>query len=55
MTITYIHTCYRILDTERSKDFYVDKMGMKLVGEMHFDTATNYFFAVEESASEPVL
>jgi lactoylglutathione lyase len=55
MTITYIHTCYRILDAERSKDFYVDKMGMKLVGEMHFDTATNYFFAKEESASEPML
>ena len=28
---------------------------MKLVGEMHFDTATNYFFAMEESASEPML
>jgi lactoylglutathione lyase len=22
---------------------------------MHFDTATNYFFAMEESASEPML
>jgi lactoylglutathione lyase len=36
-------------------DFHVGKMGMKLVGEMHLGTATNYFFAVEESASEPML
>lgn len=28
---------------------------MKKVGEMHFDTATNYFFAMEEDASEPML
>ncbi len=55
MAATYVHTCYRILDPEKSKDFYVDKMGMKLVGEMHFNTATNYFFAMEESASEPML
>lgn len=55
MAATYIHTCYRILDPEKSKDFYVGKMGMKQVGEMHFSTASNYFFAVEESASEPML
>ncbi len=55
MAPRYIHTCYRILDTQRSKDFYVGKMGMKLVGEMHFDTAANYFFAMEEDASEPML
>jgi len=55
MAVTYIHTCYRILDPEKSKDFYVGKLGMKLVGEMHFDTATNYFFAMEASASQPML
>lgn len=55
MAITYIHTCYRILDPERSKDFYVDEMEMKFVGEMRFDTAMNYFFAREETASEPML
>lgn len=55
MSATYIHTCYRILDPEKSKDFYVDKLGMKLVGEMHFDTATNYFFAMEADASQPML
>lgn len=55
MALAYIHTCYRILDFEKSKDFYVDKMGMKLIGEMCFDTATNYFFAMEELASEPML
>jgi lactoylglutathione lyase len=55
VTVTYIHTCYRILDPEKSRNFYVDKLGMKLVGEMHFDTATNYFFAMEEDASSPML
>lgn len=55
MAATYIHTCYRILDPERSADFYVNKIGMKKVGEMHFDTASNYFFAMEEDASEPML
>lgn len=55
MSARYIHTCYRILDPEKSKDFYVDKLGMKLVGEMHFDSATNYFFAMEADASQPML
>ena len=55
MTAKYIHTCYRILDPQKSEDFYVGKLGMKKVGEMHFDTATNYFFAMEEDASEPML
>ncbi|CAN5864154.1 VOC family protein [soil metagenome] len=55
MTTRYIHTCYRILDPEKSEDFYVGKLGMKKVGEMHFDTASNYFFALEEDASEPML
>ena len=41
MAATFIHTCYRILDPARSEDFYVNKLGMKKVGEMHFDTATN--------------
>ena len=55
MTTRYIHTCYRILDPEKGTDFYVNKLGMKKIGEMHFDTATNYFFAMEEDASEPML
>lgn len=55
MAARYIHTCYRILDPEKSQDFYVGKLGMKKVGEMHFDTATNYFFAMEEDATEPML
>jgi len=29
MAVTYIHTCYRILDLERGEDFYVNKLGMK--------------------------
>ena len=55
MAVTYIHTCYRILDPKKSEDFYVDGLGMKKVGEMHFDTATNYFFAMKEDPSEPML
>ena len=55
MAPTYIHTCYRILDPEKSIDFYTNKIGLKLVGEMHFDTAANYFFALEEDVSEPML
>ena len=55
MAAKYIHTCYRILEPEKSEDFYVGKLGMKKVGEMHFDTATNYFFAMQEDASEPML
>jgi lactoylglutathione lyase len=55
VTTRYIHTCYRILDPEKSTDFYVNKLGMKKIGEMHFDTATNYFFAMAEEASEPML
>jgi lactoylglutathione lyase len=51
----YIHTCYRIVDPEKSIDFYVNKLGMKKVGEMHFETAANYFFAMEEDASESML
>ncbi len=55
MAARYIHTCYRILEPERSMDFYVNKMGMKKVGEMHFSSATNYFLAMEESADAPML
>jgi len=55
LATAYIHTCYRILDPERSTDFYVNKLGMKKVGEMHFSDATNYFFAMEEDPSSPML
>lgn len=55
MAVTYIHTCYRILDPEKSKDFYVNILGMKKLGEMDLGTATNHFFAMEEDASSPML
>ncbi len=55
MAARYIHTCYRILDPEKSTDFYVNKLGMKKVGEMDLGSATNHFFAMEEDASEPML
>ncbi len=46
MAATYVHTCYRILDPEKSLNFYVEKLGMKKVGEMHFSDAANYFLAM---------
>jgi catechol 2,3-dioxygenase-like lactoylglutathione lyase family enzyme len=55
MAVTYIHTCYRILEPEKSKDFYVNKLGMKKLGEMDLGSATNHFFAMEEDASSPML
>lgn len=55
MAANYIHTCYRILDPERSEDFYVNKLGLKKVGEMDLGSATNHFFALEENPSEPML
>ena len=55
MAARYIHTCYRILDPARSADFYVNKLGMKKLGEMDLGSATNHFFAMEENASSPML
>jgi lactoylglutathione lyase len=55
MTATYIHTCYRVLDPEKSEDFYVGKLGMKKLGEMDLGSATNYFYAMEADASSPML
>jgi lactoylglutathione lyase len=55
MAVTYIHTCYRILEREKSKDFYVNKLGMKKLGEMDLGSAINHFFAMEEDASSPML
>ena len=55
MATKHIHTCYRILDPERSEHFYVNKLGMKKIGEMDLGSATNHFFAFEEDPSEPML
>ncbi len=55
MATTFIHTCYRILDPARSEDFYVNKLGLKKVGEMDLGSATNHFFALEEDPSHPML
>ena len=55
MATSYIHTCYRIRDPQKSEDFYVNKLGMKKVGEMDLGSATNHFFAFEEDPSEPML
>ena len=55
MAATYIHTCYRILDPARSEDFYVNKLGMKKLGEMDLGSATNHFFAFEADPSQPIL
>lgn len=55
MAATFIHTCYRILDPARSEDFYVNKLGMKKVGEMDLGSATNHFFAMKEDPTSPML
>ena len=55
MATSYIHTCYRILDPARSEDFYVNKLGMRKVGEMDLGSATNHFFAMEEDPASPML
>ena len=55
MATSYIHTCYRILDPARSEDFYVNKLGMKKVGEVDLGSATNHFFAMEEDPASPML
>ena len=55
MAATYIHTCYRVLDPARSEDFYVNKLGMKKLGEMDLSSATNHFYAMEADASSPML
>jgi lactoylglutathione lyase len=55
MAVTYIHTCYGSLEPEKSKAFYVNKLGMEKLGEMDLGSATNHFFAMEEDASSPML
>ena len=43
----YVHTCYRVLDLDRSIDFYKDKLGLELVRKVPIgDDATNAFFSV---------
>ncbi len=43
----YVHTCYRVLDLDRSIDFYTNKLGLELVRKSPAGSdATNAFFAV---------
>ncbi|MDP8940058.1 MAG: VOC family protein [Actinomycetota bacterium] len=43
----YVHTCYRILDLDKSTEFYRDKLGLELVRKTPIgDDATNAFFGV---------
>jgi lactoylglutathione lyase len=45
--VQYIHTCYRVLDLDRSIDFYTNKLGLELVRKIPIgDDATNAFLAV---------
>ena len=51
----YLHTCYRVLDPEKSIAFYTECLGLKLVRSSPIrDEATNYFFAFEGD-TEPWL
>jgi lactoylglutathione lyase len=44
--VQYIHTCYRVLDLDRSVDFYTNKLGLELAREVPIgDDATNAFLA----------
>lgn len=43
----YLHTCYRVLDLDRSIDFYTNKLGLELVRKVPIgDEATNAFIGV---------
>ena len=43
----YIHTCYRVLDLDRSLDFYTNKLGLELVRKSPIgNDATNAFLTV---------
>ncbi len=45
--VQYIHTCYRVLDLDRSIDFYTNKLGLELARKVPIgDDATNAFLAV---------
>jgi lactoylglutathione lyase len=45
--VQYIHTCYRVLDLDRSIEFYTDKLGLELARKVPIgDDATNAFLAV---------
>ena len=43
----YVHTCYRVLDLDRSLDFYTNKLGLELARKSPIgNDATNAFLAV---------
>src|SRR5215216_4613857 len=51
----YVHTCYRVLDLDRSIDFYANKLGLELTlnhdQEEPYELGTGYShvaFAVED-------
>jgi lactoylglutathione lyase len=45
--VRYVHTCYRVLDLDRSIDFYTNKLGLELARRVPIgDDATNAFFSV---------
>ena len=51
----YVHTCYRVLDLDRSIDFYTNKLGLELARKVPIgEDATNAFLAVPGD-SEPRL
>ncbi|MEW6636015.1 MAG: VOC family protein [Actinomycetota bacterium] len=43
----YVHTCYRVLDLDRSIDFYTNKLGLELARKVPIgEDATNAFLSV---------
>ncbi|MGI8902777.1 MAG: VOC family protein [Solirubrobacteraceae bacterium] len=53
--MSLIHTCYRILDVDRSVEFY-KALGFDEIGRVPIrDEATNVFMGLPEDGSEPRL
>jgi lactoylglutathione lyase len=42
-----------MLDPEKGRDFYVNKLGMKLLGEMDLGSATTYFLGMMRTHRRP--
>jgi lactoylglutathione lyase len=53
--MSLIHTCYRILDIDRSVDFY-EALGFREMSRFHFgDEAVNVYMGQPEDGEEPRL
>jgi len=51
----YVHTCYRVLDLDRSFDFYTDKLSLELVRKSPVGDDANTAFLAVPGDPEPRL